>query len=741
MTHISTTGAFRPARWTSLVALAFVATGAQGQVMEDVELRRDGADAVVVVRFNVPVQFRRAVSSRSNDLVQIVYDVVPSRTKPNFIDGERRSIGGDGIPRLTITEDGGNGELDRRLVIRFAPPTKFKVKGGSDRRSIEVVLDGLGEVAFGAATRPEAAAKPLASALASPAVASPASLDAQVEQRATELMAQARDALVKGQAALAVESLNEALNLPPNSQTRQAQALIAQSRLAAGDVDGARRELEVFLKLYPEGPDADQARMALAGLPSSGSAPGVAGGTTPATAERPRETTTLIGAVSQYYYGGNSKTRTQLKDTPLDGQIPVVISDETLAAVDQKQLLSSVDLNWRMKDDDRDLRFVFRDNFTSDFMPDRPDENKLTALYVDWKETRPGLSMRLGRQSGLGGGVLGRFDGGLLGWSFLPKWKLNLVAGQPTDKLLDTQRRFYGTSIDAEGLLPGLGGSLYAIQQTIDGEVDRRAIGADLRFFQPGVSVFSQYEYDTTLKGSNIASVQGTWTTEDNTVVNVLYDRRATPMLMLGNALFFPADPNATSQPRRLTDLLAAGSTLDLLRQQVLATTAYATQGLLGITSPLNPHWQLGADLRLTNVGAIAPVPGILPQGIPATGDIWTASLQAIGTNLYSERDTHVFNLTAVKGPDYDGWLASYNHLSVLAERWQVEPSLRWYQQSGPNGVRTSRGSPGLRVTWRGGPKWVLESDMNFEFSHTRSAQQNENSTRLYYSLGYRLDF
>ena len=76
------------------------------------------------------------------------------------------------------------------------------------------------------------------------------------------------------------------------------------------------------------------------------------------------------------------------------------------------------------------------------------------------------------------------------------------------------------------------------------------------------------------------------------------------------------------------------------------------------MTTPLNTQWQVGADLRLTKIGSIAPVPGILPDGIPATGNLWSAGVQAIGSNLYSERDTHVFNVTAVRGPTYTGWLA-----------------------------------------------------------------------------------
>lgn len=392
--HHNTPLATRTAWWLP-AAIGIVSAGsAQAQVMEDVELKREGADAVVIVRFNVPVQYRRSVAARSNDLVQISYDVVPSRDKPRFVDGERRTIGGDGIPRLTITEDGGTSEVERRLVVRLSPPARFKVRGGADRRSIEIVLEGFGAQAFAAA--PPAPTTP-------PAVASTPSLDAQVEQRAAELLAQAREALAKGQHGLAVETLNEALNLPPNSHTREAQALIAQARLAGGDADGARRELALFLSLYPEGADADQARLTLAGLPAADTAAAPA-----AVSAAPRKDNTLLtGALSQYYYGGNSKTRTQLKDTPLDGQLPIVISDQTLDAVDQKQLLTSVDLNWRMKDADRDVRFVFRDAFTSDFMPGQADENRLSALYLDWKETGPGLSARLGRQSGLGGGVLG----------------------------------------------------------------------------------------------------------------------------------------------------------------------------------------------------------------------------------------------------------------------------------------------------------------------------------------------
>ena len=123
------------------LALLCAAGYAQAQVIEEVELRREGNNAIVQVRFTVPVQYRRSVAASSNDLVQIVYDVVPSRDKPNFLDGERRQIGGDGIPRVSISEEGaGSGENDRRLIVRLDPPTRFKVRGGSDHRDRKSVV-------------------------------------------------------------------------------------------------------------------------------------------------------------------------------------------------------------------------------------------------------------------------------------------------------------------------------------------------------------------------------------------------------------------------------------------------------------------------------------------------------------------------------------------------------------------------------------------------------------------------
>jgi hypothetical protein len=333
---------------------------------------------------------------------------------------------------------------------------------------------------------------------------------------------------------------------------------------------------------------------------------------------------------------------------------------------------------------------------------------------------------------------MGRFDGIQGGYRFRPKWRLNAVAGQPSDSLLNAKRHFYGASIDADDLGLGTGGSLYVIEQRIDGQVDRRGLGSEFRLLAGGLSASAMLDYDTVLRGLNIGSLQGTWQSENNLIVNALFDRRSTPMLMLGNSLFFQ-NPVLLSQATRMQELLASQS-LALLRQQVHDTTAYSTQAMLGVTQPINANWQIGGDVRLTNIGALLPVPDILPAGQPGTGNIWSVGLQAIATNLYSARDTHVLVLTLLKAPSYNGKLLSYNNSSALSNGWQLDPSIRFYTQNDTAGTQSRRWAPGLRVGYRAMQKLVIESEFSMEFSKVSGLNRNESSRRDFWYIGLRYD-
>jgi len=387
---------------------------------------------------------------------------------------------------------------------------------------------------------------------------------------------------------------------------------------------------------------------------------------------------------------------------------------------------------------------VFRDAFTADYIKDT-GKQRLSALYFDYRSMVNGTSFRVGRQSPSGGGVLYRFDGLQAGYAFQPKWKVNAVYGVPSDLLLDTRRTFYGLSIDAEALTRELSGSAYVIQQVIDGEVDRRGIGADLRYFKGGLTASAQLDYDTVNKGINIAAIQGTWQVTEATVVNAMADRRTTPILSLGNVLFFQ-NPSLLAPARRIQDLLGTTS-IETLREQVKGLTPYQTQVHFGGTTSVAKNWQVGADFGITNVDAIRPVADLLPDGQASTGNLWNAGAQLIGTNLYSARDTHVFNLSLLGGPTYHGTLLSYNNLSSLTEQWQFEPSAKYFTLRNTDGSRNDLWSAGLRAVYRIHKQVALETELTYERAQGTGAPTATgpgtatSSNRMNYYVGARYDF
>jgi len=712
---------------------------AHAQVIDDVELRQEGANAIVEIKFVTPILYSKSISARASDLVQAFYTVLPTRVQVNLESAERRLPGGGGIPSMIIRDESAANtsptSASRKLVIRFASSIRFKVRAGRSNRSIELVLEGQGE-SVKAALLAKAKVRRVAPVGVVPAPAVQRATD--TDASAAALLATAQSAFDGGNYEAATESLNQLLNLPPNKSSRKAQELAGLARLNAGDKVRAASEFELFLKLYPAGEDSDRIRQLVASLPTIGPV-------VPSEAKAAVEaTSTTSGSVSMFYYGGKSDTRTQeFLDSALGG-LPVLQSDTNLSNTDQKQLQTSVDLNWRFRDAEKDMRFVVRDSLTHDYLKGSNKE-RLTALYFDYKSLTLGGNVRVGRQSPNGGGVMYRFDGIQAGYSFAPKWKVNGVYGRPTDDLLDTRRSFYGLSVDAEALTKELSGSAYLIEQVIDGETDRRGLGADLRYFKGGISASGQFDYDQILRAVNIVAVQSTWQITEATALNAMLDRRTTPLLSLGNVLFFQ-DPNLAVPARRIQELLGT-TPIETLREQAKGLTAYQNQFRVGGTTVLTQKWQMGADFSLTSVEEIAPVAVLLPTGQAATGNLWGVSAQLIGTNLYSARDTHVFNASLLGGPTYHGTLLSYNNLTSLGEKWQIEPSLKYYTQSGTAGDSSDVWTTGLRGIYRVRSQVSLESELTYERAEATGAPTTTgpgavtSSARMNYYLGGRFDF
>jgi hypothetical protein len=549
-----------------------------------------------------------------------------------------------------------------------------------------------------------------------PAPASPT----EVDERAGQFLAAARAALAAGNNEAATERLNQALMLPPNQYSQEAQELAGVARERSGEIAKARAEYELYLRLYPEGDDAARVRARLAAL---------AAPEAPAAPRPPRAPVRAVtGTLSQYYYGGRSKIETAFST-------PTTVDRASFSAVDQSALVTNLDLTLRNRTESSDHRFVVRDTNSYSFLDTQDSYNRLNAAYYDYRGLQNSFTTRIGRQTGLTGGLPNRFDGAIAGVGIAEKWRLNAAGGVPVEyPSIDSERWFWGTNLEYENLGNAWSGNFFYVDQRTDGLVDRRAVGTEVRYFRGGTSLFSLLDYDTSYKEWNIAMLQATWQSEGRTTLNLLYDRRKAPILTTTNAIFGQATTSVNTLLQTLTE--------EQIRQLARDVTATATQALIGLTTPVSPRWQLGVDARLTNVGALPEVivNGITIPAQPATGNIYSYDLQAIGSNLYSTRDTHVLGATYVTGPTFDGYLLSYSNLSLIQGRWTVEPSLRYYTQKDAQDVELDRLTPGLRLTYRVLDGFALESEFIWERTRTVGPTSSDDVSRGFFYIGYRWD-
>lgn len=562
--------------------------------------------------------------------------------------------------------------------------------------------------------KPEPAPAPVVAAPAKPVT------DAAVETQASSLMTQARAALTRSDNKAALALLDQILKLPPNRQSQEAQELVGLAHERNGEAGAAKQEYALYLKLYPEGEGADRVRQRLANLEAPIPTP-----TLKAARKREINVTTAYGSFSQYYYRGDTKLDTTTTVGP-------IVDKATLTTTDQSALISSLDLTGRMRSGDWDNRVVVRDTYTANFLEGTENQNRLYSAYAEIRNKAGDYGGRLGRQSGNNAGLPGRFDGLNMGYGFLPKWRLNVVAGKPVDfNPIDSDRQFWGTSLDVGTFAEHWNGNIYYLQQTVDDITDRQAVGAELRYFSPTRSLLILTDYDLSYSELNIAMLQGTWTWNNQTTLNVLADHRRAPILQTANSVIGETNTSIASLLQTLTE--------DQIRQMAIDKTPIADLFMLGLTHNFNRTWQLGGDIKLYNIGS-TPASGSLPAS-PGTGNVLVYTLQGIASGLLSKRDISVLSLSYLTSDTYDGTSVAFNNRSLFLDRWTLDASVRYYTQTDSAGVDLRRLTPMLRLGYRWRQSLTFEVEYGVEMTTTESTTTTDETTSQFLTVGYRWDF
>jgi tetratricopeptide (TPR) repeat protein len=607
--------------------------------------------------------------------------------------------------------------------IQFEHPVSYQVGQSGDFESILVAIAG---TKLSPTCRPELpsdlAPLPNAGAVVYPPDAPARPLTPADLRAAGAAMDEARAALKKGNFNGAAALFTKVLRLPPNKYSAEAEEFLGVTYQKMGRLADARAEYDDYLHRYPSGEGHDRVRERLAGIgglaaPSEPPPEALRAVKAPPL-ETGAPTWSLSGSASQFYIRDDSF------ETAKDPSIaPNPNDDRDAHRVHQNQLLTSLDLFATYSDDTLKSKFRFSGTEEHSFAGDPTDVLGIAAFYSETTLTQLDLMGRVGRQTRNTGGVLGRFDGGLVSW-------------RAVDSRFDTpfknEKFFYGASVDFGPFLGGVETSLYAIQQQARSLIDRQAVGAEFRYFDPNKSLFGTVDYDLHFQELNAAIFSGSWTLFDKSTIYGEADYRKTPFLTAWNAL--QGQPFLT-----LFDMLKF-NTEQQIDQLAIDRTATYRSAMLGYSRPITDKLQVSFDATAVDVSGTIASGGV--DATPPVGTEWYYSAQLIGSNIFKDGDIFITGLRYADLSDSHLYVLDFNTRFPLFSDFRISPRLRLGYRTGKiTDLTEYTVLPSVLFDYYWTKDLSFELEIGDTWTQNKQSGVQTNSNELFITVGARYDF
>ncbi len=536
------------------------------------------------------------------------------------------------------------------------------------------------------------------------------------DERAAELLLAARRAITAREYSKTVQLCAKVLELEAPDYQAEARELLGVARERNGQRAHAKAEYEEYLRRYPDGEGAERVRQRLTALITA-SLPG-------RKPLRKKKATTFASGWERY----GSFSQFYRRDQSFTGP--------SGATVSQSSLDTTLDATGRRRGERVDLRTQFTGRYLFDFLDSSESELRVSELYADGNDGRTGLSGRLGRQSRSTGGVLGRFDGALLSYRPLRQVLLTAVSGFPvessTGQGVDTSRSLYGLSLDLGTFAERWDANAFFIEQQVDGILDRRAVGGELRYFDAARSFFSLFDYDVSYNELNTMLLLGTVIFPDSTTVNLTLDYRKSPLLTTSNAL--------SGQTVDSIDELLGTMSEEQVRQLARDRTADSQSFTIGGSRPLTAKLQLSGDFTISNTSSTPASGGV--SATPSTGNEFRYGLQLTGSSLVKAGDITTVGLQIGDTSTSTTAALTLNTRYPVNSAWRINPRLRFDVREGV-GSAADRLSlrPSARVEYRWRKRYRFEVEAGGEWMNEHAASSTDQTYGYFLNMGYRADF
>jgi hypothetical protein len=554
-----------------------------------------------------------------------------------------------------------------------------------------------------------------------------------VDPRLTKMMEMIRKTITAGEYAKAVRLLEALLEEADNIYAKEALELLGLSRERNNQIAHAKGEYRLYLETYPEGEDAERVRQRLLGLETAPKRPKQTRRKKPKPGE-PGSEEEESKAIWEIYGSFSQNYRRDKIDSPF-------VEDEE--SISRSEIESFIDFNARRRSEDYDMRMKVTGSYSYDLLDDGENDTTLSDAYVDIEHLETRASARFGRQRLRSSGVLNRFDGLVLGYELTPDINLRATAGLPVERSRDTylheHKRLAGISGDFASIFENWDMSLFLVEQRVDDLVDRRAVGGEVRYFDPKKSLFSLLDYDIFHNELSIFMLQSNWRFENKLSLYMNIDYRNSPILMTSNALSGQSDPE-TFLPIESIEALQKYFTDDEIYDLAKDRTAKSTSLSFGATQPISDTFQLSGDITVSETGETPASGGVLAT--EATDTEFFYSFQVIKNDLLKQGDIGVFTLRYSDSDASDTYRVGVSSRYPVNSTWRINPRLDLsYRENKANDGTRFTVSPFLRMDYRFRNHLTFEVEGGLNWFEEDDGLEVTNFTDYFLYAGYRWDF
>ena len=742
---------------TKLLAVALIATVASAaaanaepaldRILSGARVVDQGACALLKIDFNIRIRYISHFPGEKGNQLSIKIAAIDAAQARNELISRREAVPAprSAIANIRSIEFDANSGTEPALLIAFRTPMAFNVAASKDFQSLVVAIAPPGKKPCAPVLAAATPGGGTWSTSASPETLPPAvaetgqrplkgKLTAKDRAAVSALMDRAREALGAGSSDAAIRYLTRVLGYPPSEVTPEATELLGLAHQRKGNIAKARILYQDYLAKNPAPDDAKRVRERLASLDNTPVASGSPG--------RPASRESRLGTPGQPgYVVSGSFSQYYLRDDGfhnfVDPSLPPVINkpaDEH--STFQNEVLSSFDTTAQWGDASSQSKFRFSGASENGVGTGDRQIASIATLELDNSIKDWGLTTKLGRQTRNTGGVLGRFDGGVVSYQAWPNLRFDTVVGSPVLLRRDLPYKngsfFYGEALNFGPLFGAFDTTLYAIEQRTAGLTDRQAVGGEVRFADAARSAFASIDYDTHFQRLGSAIANGTWTFDDKSTFTVSAEHRGSPGLLASNALI--------GQPfGSLSDMLGTFSA-DQIDRLALDRTAYADTASIGFSHPISEHLQASLDASWFNLSGTPASGGV--DAVTATGNEWFFSGQLTGTDLFKPSDLYVLGLRYATAQDVKTYVADFSARYPLTDKLALNPRLRLgYRQDSVAQWEELSVVPSLRLDYQWTRDWNLEFEGGAKLVRKLQAGSTDDQSEVFVTVGYRYDF